>query len=121
MGTQLYRRLHHGRPRGDEEQAQDRLGAEHRGYEPRDARDLRRARLRQQRLGNATQGLRGVSQTKIFDSETVLPDGGLTAKARTLLGFDARYARVRDQLRLLLNIGELGSWNKKHHGGKLAL
>lgn len=62
-----------------------------------------------------------MSQTKIFDSETVLPDGGLTAKARTLLGFEARYARVRDQLRLLLNIGELGAWNKKHHKGQLAL
>jgi hypothetical protein len=62
-----------------------------------------------------------VSQTKIFDSETVLPDDGLTAKARTLLGFDARYGRVRDQLRLLLNIGELGAWNRKYHSGKLAL
>lgn len=62
-----------------------------------------------------------MSQTKIFDSETVLPDDGLTTKARTLLGFDARYARVRDQLRLLLNIGELGAWNKKHHKGQLAL
>jgi SpoVK/Ycf46/Vps4 family AAA+-type ATPase len=62
-----------------------------------------------------------MNQTKIFDSENVLPDDGLTAKARTLLGFEARYARVRDQLRLLLNIGELGVWNRKHHGGKLAL
>lgn len=62
-----------------------------------------------------------MNQTKIFDSETVLPDDALTTKARTLLGFDARYTRVRDQLRLLLNIGELGSWNAKHHGGKLVL
>lgn len=62
-----------------------------------------------------------MNQTKIFDSESVLPDDGLTAKARTLLGFDTRYGRVRDQLRLLLNIGELGAWNRKHHGGKLAL
>lgn len=62
-----------------------------------------------------------MTQTKIFDSETVLPDFGLTAKAQTLLGFETRYARVRDQLRLLLNIGELGAWNKKHHKGQLAL
>ena len=62
-----------------------------------------------------------MNQTKIFDSERVLPDDGLTTKARTLLGFEARYNRVRDQLRLLLNIRELGAWNKKHHGGKLAL
>lgn len=58
---------------------------------------------------------------KIFDSETLLPDEGLTAKAKTLLGFDARYARVHDQLRLLLNMGELAAWNKKHHGGRLGL
>ena len=37
-----------------------------------------------------------------FDSEIVLPDAGLTAKEKTLLGFNARYQRVRDQLRLLL-------------------
>ena len=38
-----------------------------------------------------------------------------------MLGFDLRYARVHDQLRLLLNVGALGDWNRKHHGGKLAL
>jgi AAA+ superfamily predicted ATPase len=58
---------------------------------------------------------------RIFDSEIVLPDGGLAAKEKTLLGFQARYTRVHDQLRLLLNLGELGAWNKKHHGGKLTL
>lgn len=62
-----------------------------------------------------------MSQTNIFDSQTPLPDDSLTVKARNLLGFDARYARVRDQLRLLLSGSELGAWNKKHHGGKLAL
>jgi AAA+ superfamily predicted ATPase len=58
---------------------------------------------------------------RVFDSETVLPDASLAAKEKTLLGFEARYVRVRDQLRLLLNISELGAWNKKHHAGKLAL
>jgi AAA+ superfamily predicted ATPase len=58
---------------------------------------------------------------KIFDSETPLPDERLTALAKTLLGFEARYARVRDQFRLLLSMSELGAWNKKHHGGRLAL
>lgn len=62
-----------------------------------------------------------MTQTKIFDSETVLPDDQLTVKEKTLLGFEARYTRVHDQLRLLLNIGELAAWNRKHHGGKLAL
>jgi len=62
-----------------------------------------------------------VNQPKIFDSETALPDEQLTRKEKTLLGFDVRYGRVRDQLRLLLSIGELKTWNQKHHGGKLAL
>ncbi len=62
-----------------------------------------------------------MNQVRIFDSETVLPDETLETKAKTLLGFEARYTRVRDQLRLLLSIGELGAWNRKHHAGKLAL
>jgi SpoVK/Ycf46/Vps4 family AAA+-type ATPase len=70
-------------------------------------------------VGYAAKGL--LSTSKIFDSETPLPDEALTAKARTLLGFDSRYARIRDQLRLLLSAGELDIWNKKHHGGMLAV
>lgn len=62
-----------------------------------------------------------MTQTQIFDIETILPDEALTAKALTLLGFDARYNRIRDQFRLLLSGDELGAWNKKHHGGKLTL
>lgn len=62
-----------------------------------------------------------MSQASIFDSETPLPDDGLARRERMLLGFDARYARVHDQLRLLLNAGQLASWNTQHHAGKLAL
>lgn len=62
-----------------------------------------------------------MSQPLIFDSETPLPDDGFAQREKTLLGFDARYARVHDQLRLLLNVGQLAAWNKLHHGGKLAL
>lgn len=62
-----------------------------------------------------------MNEIQIFDSETVLPDSRLFEKEKTLLGFEKRYVRVRDQLRLLLSMDELGIWNKKHHGGKLAL
>lgn len=62
-----------------------------------------------------------MSQTSIFDSETPLPDDKLTARAKTLLGFDARYARIRDQLQLLLHVSQLDAWNRKHHGGRLAV
>lgn len=60
-------------------------------------------------------------ESKSFDSETALPDEALAAREATLLGFETRYARVRDQLRLLLQADELAAWNRKHHGGKLAV
>lgn len=62
-----------------------------------------------------------MSQPSIFDSEIPLPSDALAKRESTLLGFDARYAHVHDQLRLLLNVGSLGDWNRKHHGGKLAI
>ncbi|MCX5581212.1 AAA family ATPase [Kaistia terrae] len=62
-----------------------------------------------------------MSQPSIFDSETALPSDNLAKREKTLLGFDQRYDRVHDQLRLLLNVGELDEWNKKHHGGTLGL
>lgn len=62
-----------------------------------------------------------MSQTNIFDSETPLPSDALARREKTLLGFDARYARVHDQLRLLLNVGQLAEWNRRHHGGRLAI
>lgn len=62
-----------------------------------------------------------MSQTRIFDAELPLPDTGLTKRGKTLLGFDGRYERVRDRLRLLLQQGELAAWSTKHHGASLAI
>ena len=62
-----------------------------------------------------------MTQPSIFDSEISLPNDNLGKREKTLLGFDHRYTRVHDQLRLLLNVGALGDWNRKHHGGHLAL
>ena len=62
-----------------------------------------------------------MSDTSPFESEIVLPDDSLLAKQKNLLGFDARYAKVHDQLRLLLHTGELKAWNAKHHNGGLKL
>lgn len=62
-----------------------------------------------------------MTQPSIFDCEKPLPDDALAKREKTLLGFDARYARVNDQLRLLLNVEQLAAWNEQHHGGKLAL
>ncbi len=62
-----------------------------------------------------------MADNSIFDSETVVPDKELAARATTLLGFDPRYRRVHDQLRLLLNAGALGDWNRRYHRGKLVI
>lgn len=62
-----------------------------------------------------------MSHSSIFDSETPLPSDALAKREKTLLGFDARYGRVHGQLRLLLNVGSLSDWNRKYHGGNLAL
>lgn len=62
-----------------------------------------------------------MSDNSPFESEMVLPDEALLVRQANLLGFNARYAKVHDQLRLLLHTGELKAWNQKHHGGKLSL
>jgi AAA+ superfamily predicted ATPase len=59
------------------------------------------------------------TQNTIFDSEIVVPDAEFAMRERTLLGFDRRYSRVRDQLRLLLSADTLGDWSRRHH--RLAL
>lgn len=62
-----------------------------------------------------------MSEPNVFDRETLLPDDELTARSRRLLGFDARYARVRNHLRLMLSSAELAGWNMKFHEGRLGL
>lgn len=62
-----------------------------------------------------------MSQNTIFDAEIVVPDAAITARAKTLVGFDARYARVHDQLRLLLNVDAVAEWNRRQHRGELAI
>jgi AAA+ superfamily predicted ATPase len=52
----------------------------------------------------------------VFDYEKSLPDAALTARAKTLLGFDQRYRRIHDHLQLLLRADQLPAWSKRHHG-----
>lgn len=54
-------------------------------------------------------------KTSVFASKTPLPDATLMKRSLTLLGFNERYARVRDRLRLLLRLSELPKWSKAHH------
>jgi AAA+ superfamily predicted ATPase len=62
-----------------------------------------------------------MSTTNIFESELPLPNQALSAKEKTLLGFDERYANVRDRIRLLLSANEIAAWNKRFHAGQLQL
>lgn len=62
-----------------------------------------------------------MTQPSVFDSKVPLPDERLASREGTLLGFNDRYTRTHAQLRLLLNLAELGSWSKKFHKRKLAL
>lgn len=62
-----------------------------------------------------------MSEMRIFDSETALPDDMLSVREHALLGFESRYERVCGHLRLLLNMDKLDEWNQQNHGGKLAI
>ncbi len=62
-----------------------------------------------------------MSQPSIFESQIPLPDSRLTLREQGLLGFDARYQKVHDQLRLLLNINELDQWSNQHYKRKIPL
>ena len=52
----------------------------------------------------------------IFDKQVVLPNIGLTAQEKHLMGFEARYQRVSRQLHLLMHLGDLETWGKRHYG-----
>jgi hypothetical protein len=58
-------------------------------------------------------------QTSIFDSEIALPSAAHAKQEKTLLGFEARYARVHDQLRLLLNASHCRSGTGSSMGASL--
>lgn len=62
-----------------------------------------------------------MTHPSIFDGKLPLPDSSLAAREKTLLGFDGRYRKIHDQLRLLLNLGELGAWSQTKHKKKLLL
>jgi len=64
-----------------------------------------------------------MTQNSVFDNKTktILSDITLTAREKTLLGFEQRFARVNDQLRLLLNLTDLATWSIQHHQQKLQI
>lgn len=56
-----------------------------------------------------------MNKNSVFDSAIDLPEHQLTEREKVLLGFDSRYERINNQLRLLLNQGKLAEWSNTHH------
>src|SRR5206468_1556335 len=102
----------------DGQQVANRLGPEHGRHQPRNAHGRCKPGLREPRLRYAEARLH-MTQPNIFDAKVVLPDAFLAQREKTLLGFETRYKKIHEQLRLLLSLAELASWSKKCHGQKL--
>jgi SpoVK/Ycf46/Vps4 family AAA+-type ATPase len=60
------------------------------------------------------------TETK-FELKRELPDADLEARAKRLVGFQRRFERIGQQMRLLTDIDEVKKWAEKHHGPDQAL
>lgn len=59
--------------------------------------------------------------SSLFELELPLPDSRLKSQAARLVGFTARYEKIRQDLRLLVDHDGLERWSKKHYHGRVAL
>ncbi len=57
----------------------------------------------------------------LFELEVPLPDAWLRAQAERLVGFKARYDRLHQDLRLLIDKEGLEQWSKKHYAARIPL
>lgn len=57
----------------------------------------------------------------MFEVEVLLPDARLTSQAARLVGFKARYDRIRQDLRLLIDKEGLEQWSTKHYHSHIPL
>jgi AAA+ superfamily predicted ATPase len=55
--------------------------------------------------------------TDPFEMRRELPDEGLAAQGKRLVGFSRRYARLEGQMRLLTEIDGVRAWTGRHHRG----
>lgn len=62
-----------------------------------------------------------MSKSPVFEAQILLPDGHLSTQAERLLGFEARYSRIKKQLQLMLQVDELERWSTKYHSKQLAI
>lgn len=58
---------------------------------------------------------------ELFELELELPNDGIAASAKRLVGFESRYQRLYRSLRLLADPNELRAWSRKFHHKELAV
>lgn len=57
----------------------------------------------------------------IFDNITELPSKEVQLQTKTLVGFESKFNRIYNNLKLLLDQSELSDWSKKHHKVELPI
>lgn len=62
-----------------------------------------------------------MTSSGLFETERPLPDERYRDLAPRLVGFEARYERIRRDLRLLADPEEIRAWSKRHHKQVLPL
>ncbi|QHP79830.1 AAA family ATPase [Pectobacterium odoriferum] len=62
-----------------------------------------------------------MSNQSVFEVKENLPTAQLNAQSQKLLGFEARYVRVKKRLQLILQADELDRWSQVHHRKKLTV
>lgn len=62
-----------------------------------------------------------MSNPSVFEVQINLPTTQLDTQAQKLLGFEARYQRVKKRLALILQANELERWSQTHHRKQLAV
>jgi SpoVK/Ycf46/Vps4 family AAA+-type ATPase len=59
--------------------------------------------------------------SKLFELEVPLPDSRLYDQSKRLIGFQERYSRIRQDLRLLIDVEELAAWSQRFYNRRIAL
>lgn len=62
-----------------------------------------------------------MSNPSVFEVKTNLPTNQLDAQGQKLLGFEARYLRVKNRLQLILQANELERWSQTYHEKQLSV
>lgn len=62
-----------------------------------------------------------IDTTSLFELEIGLPDTHLDARAKRLVGFEARYERLNRALRLLVDTDGVKSWSRSLYGSHVVL